>query len=375
MPDVTALNATKSAPASVASSRASVVLPVPGGPQKISECSAPLSIACRSGRPGPSRCSWPTNSSSVRGRIRSASGVPGRRRRRRSSNRDPLTICIRALPAGLVQDQRGGDGDVERVDARPHRDRDARVRSPDHGARGRPAPSLPSRTSAGRRGRGASSGVAVARTVADNPGPARAGASKRVGHDPLGRPARETRCPSRRAAPSSRPDRRCSGGDDTACAQRVGAPDDAADVARILHAHERDGQRPSRREARRSSGCGRQSAIATMPLGVRTGLAASSTAAVDVVHVRARGRARAAPPARRRGARRSSTTSSGTPRSQRLGHEMLAVEQHVAGARRGRTRSGGTRARAVLAAGDVAVRRIGTISQREDCYVSLTLRT
>ena len=42
MPEVTALNATNSAPATDASSRASVVLPVPGGPQRISEWSAPL---------------------------------------------------------------------------------------------------------------------------------------------------------------------------------------------------------------------------------------------------------------------------------------------------------------------------------------------
>ena len=54
--------------------RASVVLPVPGGPQRIIECSWPRSSACRSGLPGASRCSCPTNSSSVRGRMRSASG-------------------------------------------------------------------------------------------------------------------------------------------------------------------------------------------------------------------------------------------------------------------------------------------------------------
>ncbi len=61
-----------------AMSRASVVLPVPGGPQRITDDSRSASIRARSGRPGPSRWSWPTTSSSVAGRRRSASG-PSRR--------------------------------------------------------------------------------------------------------------------------------------------------------------------------------------------------------------------------------------------------------------------------------------------------------
>src|SRR3954469_23512667 len=52
-----------------------VVLPVPGGPQRIMEGILPCSIAVRRMLPLPVRCSWPTRSSSVRGRIRSASGV------------------------------------------------------------------------------------------------------------------------------------------------------------------------------------------------------------------------------------------------------------------------------------------------------------
>src|SRR2546422_7594121 len=58
-------------------SEASVVLPEPGGPQRIIECSSPRSSAARSTRPGPSRCSWPTISSSERGRMRSARGPGG----------------------------------------------------------------------------------------------------------------------------------------------------------------------------------------------------------------------------------------------------------------------------------------------------------
>src|SRR2546430_7936418 len=49
-----------------AMSRASVVLPVPGGPQKISECSCPVAMLADKGLPGPSRCCWPTNSPSER---------------------------------------------------------------------------------------------------------------------------------------------------------------------------------------------------------------------------------------------------------------------------------------------------------------------
>src|SRR5687768_11008984 len=66
----------KRALAVVASKRASVVLPVPGAPQRISEGRVPaLSIKRRKIRPEPTRWLWPTNSSRVRGRIRSASGA------------------------------------------------------------------------------------------------------------------------------------------------------------------------------------------------------------------------------------------------------------------------------------------------------------
>src|SRR5262245_22106511 len=74
-PESTAENATNRAPVLSAISDASVVLPVPGGPQRIIEWSSPRSIAVLSTLPGPKRCSWPTTSSSVRGRMRSASGA------------------------------------------------------------------------------------------------------------------------------------------------------------------------------------------------------------------------------------------------------------------------------------------------------------
>ena len=51
-PAMTAESCMNSASARRAISRASVVLPVPGGPQRISECSWPFSSAWRSGLPG-----------------------------------------------------------------------------------------------------------------------------------------------------------------------------------------------------------------------------------------------------------------------------------------------------------------------------------
>ena len=74
IPVSTALNAINSDCVIRAISRASVVLPHPGGPHKIIEPISSRSICVRSGFPGPSNASCPVNSSSVRGRIRSASG-------------------------------------------------------------------------------------------------------------------------------------------------------------------------------------------------------------------------------------------------------------------------------------------------------------
>ena len=59
---------------------AKVVLPVPGGPQKMAEDRRSASTSARNGRPGPTRCSCPTISSRVRGRRRAASGDCRRRR-------------------------------------------------------------------------------------------------------------------------------------------------------------------------------------------------------------------------------------------------------------------------------------------------------
>ncbi len=75
-PEKTAESATKRASAFNASKRASVVLPVPGAPQRINEGKfAEPSSRRRRIRPSPTRWSWPTNSESERGRIRSANGA------------------------------------------------------------------------------------------------------------------------------------------------------------------------------------------------------------------------------------------------------------------------------------------------------------
>src|SRR5919106_3809140 len=73
-PDVTAEKCTQTAPADCAKICARVVLPLPGGPQRMREPSLPDAAMPLRSLPGPRRCSWPTNSSRVVGRILSASG-------------------------------------------------------------------------------------------------------------------------------------------------------------------------------------------------------------------------------------------------------------------------------------------------------------
>ena len=74
-PAFSALRASNARPVACEMSRASVVLPVPGGPCSTTEAGAAPSTRRRSGAPGPSRWSWPTTSSRLAGRIRTASGA------------------------------------------------------------------------------------------------------------------------------------------------------------------------------------------------------------------------------------------------------------------------------------------------------------
>src|SRR5439155_27312720 len=76
-PERTADNAMKSALNASAISRARVVLPTPGGPQRIIECGLRDAKAMASGFPGPSRCCCPITSPMLFGRNLSASGVAG----------------------------------------------------------------------------------------------------------------------------------------------------------------------------------------------------------------------------------------------------------------------------------------------------------
>ena len=73
-PAVTAESGSNALLVAPATSRAIVVLPVPGGPQSTTDESRSASMSTRSGRPGPRRCCWPNTSSSERGRRRAASG-------------------------------------------------------------------------------------------------------------------------------------------------------------------------------------------------------------------------------------------------------------------------------------------------------------
>src|SRR5215470_9413384 len=125
-PAITAENGTKRAPATWAMSEASVVLPVPGGPQRIIEWSRPSSRDRRSTLPGPIRCCWPTTSSRLRGRIRSARGAGGAGAEETGgSKRSTCEVYAaeKTSPEGEGSWAGEGDGKIEeRVDARGDHD-------------------------------------------------------------------------------------------------------------------------------------------------------------------------------------------------------------------------------------------------------------
>src|SRR5216684_1340099 len=77
IPESTAENSMNSALVMWAMIWARVVLPTPGGPQKMIDPGSSRSICRRNGFPGARMCSCPTNSSSVRGLIRRARGEGG----------------------------------------------------------------------------------------------------------------------------------------------------------------------------------------------------------------------------------------------------------------------------------------------------------
>ncbi len=79
-PAVIADNSTKRRPDDRAMAWASVVLPVPGGPQRMTEAAdaddeESVVASVTNGDPGRSKCPWPATSSRLVGRMRTASGV------------------------------------------------------------------------------------------------------------------------------------------------------------------------------------------------------------------------------------------------------------------------------------------------------------
>src|SRR3989442_5292158 len=131
MPARTAVKETNSELVRRAMSRASVVLPQPGGPQKSMELKLSFSICARSDLPGARSFPWPMNSSRVRGRIRSASGwlaagtsglgAGGGNFEKRLT----LFLDVRrghrvSLTGGFIKNDRGRGGSVQRFDATGH---------------------------------------------------------------------------------------------------------------------------------------------------------------------------------------------------------------------------------------------------------------
>ena len=91
-PALTALKDSNAAPTASASSRAIVVLPVPAGPQRMTEVSFRASTRALSAPLGPRRWSCPTTSSRLTGRSRLASGPRACRRSwSPSSNRSTVS--------------------------------------------------------------------------------------------------------------------------------------------------------------------------------------------------------------------------------------------------------------------------------------------
>ena len=142
-----------------------MVLPVPGGPQKMIDCSRSRSIASRNGRPGPTSSSCPSISSSVRGRMRSASGTDfGSGARFRFVEQrchgsslalapagDKLCLISRSLAARFVDQHGRRDGDVQDSTAPLIGMRECHVCALPTSDDGRPSPSPPTQDRDGHR--------------------------------------------------------------------------------------------------------------------------------------------------------------------------------------------------------------------------------
>ena len=122
MPLVTALKSTNSAWVRRAMMRARVVLPTPGGPQKIMEEIKSWSMSWRRIFPSPNRWRWPANSSSVSGRRRAARGCDWVRESKKLCcfKRFSLLCAVWANFCFLHYTRRGGRGQGRARDENGH---------------------------------------------------------------------------------------------------------------------------------------------------------------------------------------------------------------------------------------------------------------
>ena len=123
----TAEISSNAAPVRSATMRAIVVFPVPGGPNRIIDGGRSSSIASRSAEPGPSTCCWPTSSSSVDGRRRTASGAFSAWRSRAASvKRSPTReVCWRRPDDAPRRGHGAPAGAASARHRQPARERDA----------------------------------------------------------------------------------------------------------------------------------------------------------------------------------------------------------------------------------------------------------
>ena len=118
-PAVIAESSTNLRPGARAITCARVVLPVPGGPYRITEdgpagpAFSPAST--RRGEPGVSRCSWPRTSSMVRGRMRTARGARDAERAERA--RDAEVGSSAGAPIRLTRSPSSGSSRSKRESA------------------------------------------------------------------------------------------------------------------------------------------------------------------------------------------------------------------------------------------------------------------
>src|SRR5690349_10623577 len=115
-PLITAESVMNSAPIASARIRASVVLPVPGGPHSSSDVSLPRDTERRSGPASPTRCPWPWNSSKLRGRIRAGSGCRSGGGWKSASGRAPVTRRLGIAASLRAAGRLPGDADELLVD-------------------------------------------------------------------------------------------------------------------------------------------------------------------------------------------------------------------------------------------------------------------